>query len=211
MSQSAHAKCRWLCLKKVLLLRSVHYPGAQAAALPAAPRGQRAHECAYAGSTWARCTALHSGRRVKLVGGREESKTRTRVLDQVLAGGVGRPGLGALEQVWVVAALAQLHHDVEQPRAVRAAVHRLDVLRAAGGQVSASAPAQLLCKAGGRGRPAPRFPASRSSTEQIMLSPRTRRICFTGNERRLTANHQRQRRPGRVWRGRGRAFCSSAA
>ena len=57
---------------------------------------------------------------------------RTRVLDQVLAGGEWRPGLGALEQVRVVAALAQLHDDVEQPRAVRAAVHRLDVLQAPG-------------------------------------------------------------------------------
>ena len=33
-----------------------------------------------------------------------------------------------LEKVWVVAALAQLHHHVEQPRAVGAAVERLDVL-----------------------------------------------------------------------------------
>ena len=46
----------------------------------------------------------------------------------MVAGEVGRPRLGALEQVGVVAALAQLHHDVQQPRAVRAAVDRLDVL-----------------------------------------------------------------------------------
>ncbi len=60
-------------------------------------------------------TALHGGRRRKKAGRQEEKETRTRILDQVLAGGVGRPRLGALEQVRVVAALAQLHHDVEQP------------------------------------------------------------------------------------------------
>ncbi len=45
---------------------------------------------------------------------------RTGVVDEVVAGGEGRPRLCALEQVRVVAALAQLHHDVEQPRPVRA-------------------------------------------------------------------------------------------
>jgi hypothetical protein len=40
---------------------------------------------------------------------------RTRVVDQVIASGVRRSRLGTLEEVWVVAALAQLHHDVQQP------------------------------------------------------------------------------------------------
>mmetsp|Transcript_8046 Transcript_8046/g.19965 ORF Transcript_8046/g.19965 Transcript_8046/m.19965 type:complete len:209 (-) Transcript_8046:1229-1855(-) len=51
-----------------------------------------------------------------------------RVLDEVLAGKVGRAGLGALEQVRVVAALAQLHDHVEKARAVTARVDHLDVL-----------------------------------------------------------------------------------
>mmetsp|Transcript_4036 Transcript_4036/g.14085 ORF Transcript_4036/g.14085 Transcript_4036/m.14085 type:complete len:240 (+) Transcript_4036:1586-2305(+) len=49
------------------------------------------------------------------------------VFDDVLAGEVRRSGLRALEQVRVVAALAQLHDHVQKPRAVAAAVHDFDV------------------------------------------------------------------------------------
>ena len=52
----------------------------------------------------------------------------TSIRDQVFACGVGRPWFGPLEEVRVVAALAQLHRDVEQPGAVSSAVHHLDVL-----------------------------------------------------------------------------------
>jgi hypothetical protein len=38
------------------------------------------------------------------------------VLEDMEVGGIGRPGLGAVEEVGVVAALAQLHEDVEQPQ-----------------------------------------------------------------------------------------------
>ena len=40
----------------------------------------------------------------------------TCILYQVVTSGVGRPWLSTLKQVRVVAALAQLHHNVEQPR-----------------------------------------------------------------------------------------------
>ena len=52
------------------------------------------------------------------------------VLRQVPVGGVGRTGLGAVEQVRVVAALAQLHEDVVQAHlvATSGAVHHVDVL-----------------------------------------------------------------------------------
>ena len=52
----------------------------------------------------------------------------TGVLHEVLAGEEGRAGLGTLEQIRVVAALAQLHHHVQQSAPVAAAVHNLDVL-----------------------------------------------------------------------------------
>ena len=41
-----------------------------------------------------------------------------RVLDQVVAERVERLILSPLKEIWVVAALAQLHHEVEQPRLV---------------------------------------------------------------------------------------------
>ena len=52
------------------------------------------------------------------------------VLRQVPVGGVGRARLGAVEQVRVVAALAQLHEDVVQAHlvATSGAVHHVDVL-----------------------------------------------------------------------------------
>mmetsp|Transcript_8914 Transcript_8914/g.21077 ORF Transcript_8914/g.21077 Transcript_8914/m.21077 type:complete len:452 (+) Transcript_8914:1433-2788(+) len=58
----------------------------------------------------------------------EHAKLRA-VLDQMLPLDEGRPGLLALEEVRVVAALAELHHNVEQPRALAAlAVDRVNVL-----------------------------------------------------------------------------------
>ena len=40
----------------------------------------------------------------------------TCILYQVVTSGVGRPRLSTLKQVGVVAALAQLHHNIQQPR-----------------------------------------------------------------------------------------------
>jgi len=50
------------------------------------------------------------------------------VFHQVLPRQEGRPRLRALEEVGVVAALAQLHDDVQEAAAVGAAVEGLDVL-----------------------------------------------------------------------------------
>mmetsp|Transcript_32858 Transcript_32858/g.77904 ORF Transcript_32858/g.77904 Transcript_32858/m.77904 type:complete len:460 (-) Transcript_32858:740-2119(-) len=50
------------------------------------------------------------------------------VLDQVIARDERRPRLRPLEQVRVVAALSELHDDVEEARALRPAVDGLDVL-----------------------------------------------------------------------------------
>lgn len=53
---------------------------------------------------------------------------RACIVNEVVASGERRPRLGALEEVGVIAALAKLHHNVEQPAAVRPAIHRLYVL-----------------------------------------------------------------------------------
>jgi len=50
-----------------------------------------------------------------------------RVYHQVLAGRVGGSRLGAVEEIGVIAALAQLHEDVEQSHAVRLSCGVYDV------------------------------------------------------------------------------------
>ena len=60
----------------------------------------------------------------------------------MLAGSVGWPRLSPLKQVGVVAALAQLHHDVQQPRPVCTSVDGLNVLQIAHLRLS------MLCDAG---------------------------------------------------------------